>query len=524
MECKEEENYLEKSGQSFLENSQLLYPDITNNNTENNNISPQKFHNHLCNYQNISKNNNNFNKKYHFNFTNDKIDEQNSNKEEENKKELNNSEKFLNYFLSNFFEIMYGREDNKKNLNDLSSDVKIKKENFFLTKSSYIGFKNEIGDNSCYVNVVLHLLNNMLDINNILIDIAQIESIKKENHLKYLLNISNKNIINENELLSNLGEILIMYESYKNSKKLCKKVQLLDSLNFRESLDKCSNQVFELNHIADPVELLLYILDILNKSYKQQIHNNFHLNLIAQNNCIKKCKSSMKVRFDKDNFSYHIYITELLNYIKSTKKSFKEKCQNLFELSLESYKSEISICDKCSLSYEKYLICYSLPKYLLINCVWGNQRPEKKDILDFLFLLSVEENLNNLFICNETKENTKYFLSGIILYSYSLCHYTVIIYNKQSKVFVLHDDDIIIEYKTLFDCFEQILIDNINLYDNDKAYFYPTMLFYTKENIFEPNDIENNELNEFKYVLMLNKMEECQNHYYKKHNITEVND
>ena len=209
MECKEEENYLEKSGYSFLENSQLLYPDITNNNTENNNISPQKFHNHLRNYQNISKNNDNFNKKYHFNFTNDKIDEQNSNKEEENKKELNNSEKFLNYFLSNFFEIIYGRESSKKELNGLSSDVKIKKENFFLTKNSYIGFKNDIGDNSCYVNVVLHLLNNMLDINNILIDIAQIESMKKENHLKYLLNISNKNIINENELLSNLGEILI---------------------------------------------------------------------------------------------------------------------------------------------------------------------------------------------------------------------------------------------------------------------------------------------------------------------------
>ena len=89
---------------------------------------------------------------------------------------------------------------------------------------------------------------------------------------------------------------------------------------------------------------------------------------------------------------------------------------------------------------------------------------------------------------------------------------------------MLHDDDIIIEYKTLFDCFEQILIDNINLYDNDKAYFYPTMLFYTKENIFDANDIENNELNEFKYVLMLNKMEECQNHYYKKHNITKVNE
>ena len=521
MECKEVENYLEKSGCSFLENSQLLYPDIINNNTQNDNINTQQFQNYLCNYHKISKNKDNYNKQYHFDFSNDKIEEQNSTeKEEKNSENKNkNSQNLLNYLLSNLFEIMYG-ENKEKILNDLSSDVKIKKESFFLTKDTYIGFKNELGDNSCYVKVVLHLLKNMLDINNILIDIAQIESIKKENHIRYEDNKQNEN--KENELLSNLGEILNIYESYKKSKKLCKTVQLLNTLKFRQSLSECSNHIFELNRIADPVELLLFILDILNKSYKQQIHYNFYLNLIAQNNCVKKCKSSMKVRFDKDNFSYHIYITELLNYIKSNKKSFKEKCQNLFELSLESYKNEINICDKCSVSYEKYLICYSIPKYLLINCVWGVPLPEKKDILDFLFLLSVEENLNNLFVCNKSKENTKYFLSGIILYSYSMCHYTVIIYNKKSKVFVLHNDDIIIEYQTLFDCFEQILIDNINLYDNDKAYFYPTMLFYTKENIYDKDDIENNELNEFKYVLMLNKMEECQNHYYKKHNIKEI--
>ena len=84
MECREVENYLEKSGCSFLENSQLLYPDIiNNNNTQNNNIDIQKFQNYLCNYQTISKNKNNFNKKYHFNFSNDKIEEQNSIEKEE---------------------------------------------------------------------------------------------------------------------------------------------------------------------------------------------------------------------------------------------------------------------------------------------------------------------------------------------------------------------------------------------------------------------------------------------------------
>ena len=222
MECREVENYLEKSGCSFLENSQLLCPDIINNNTQNNNIDIQKFQNYLCNYQTISKNKNNYNKKYHFNFSNDKIEEQNSDEKEQktNENKNKNSDNFLNYFLSNFIEIMYSSENKLKKLNDLSSDIKIKKESFFLTKDTYIGFKNEIGDNSCYVNVVLHLLKNMLDIKNILIDITQIESIKKENNLIYGDNISNEN--KENDLLSNLGEILNIYESNKNSKKHCK--------------------------------------------------------------------------------------------------------------------------------------------------------------------------------------------------------------------------------------------------------------------------------------------------------------
>ena len=54
---------------------------------------------------------------------------------------------------------------------DLSSSMIIKKKNIFVTKSPYVGFVNNYWDNSCYVNVVIHLLNNMADIKNILKDI-----------------------------------------------------------------------------------------------------------------------------------------------------------------------------------------------------------------------------------------------------------------------------------------------------------------------------------------------------------------
>ena len=68
----------------------------------------------------------------------------------------------------------------------------------------------------------------------------------------------------------------------------------------------------------------------------------------------------------------------------------------------------------------------------------------------------------------------------------------ILLYNEKDKDFAFHNDDIVIEYKTLYEIFSQILINNISLYDNDKAYFYPTMLFYTNENIYENNDINLN--------------------------------
>ena len=62
MESKENENKLEKSGLSYLENSQLLYH---NSNGEVSNLAQQDFQQQLQNYHNLSQSNNP-NQKYHF--------------------------------------------------------------------------------------------------------------------------------------------------------------------------------------------------------------------------------------------------------------------------------------------------------------------------------------------------------------------------------------------------------------------------------------------------------------------------
>ena len=545
MDFKENENKLGKSGYSYLENSQFLYHDSNNQEL---NIDQQNYQKQLQEQINRA---NNPNQKYHFEYT--------AQTKNNDSKKLNQS-----FQAENINDITFGNTSNftlgnsmtniplsktqvinpkllnplersqiinqkgislekstlfNSSLQDLSKSITIKKKNLLLTKSPYVGFVNNFGDNSCYVNVVLHLLYIMTDINNILKELYTTEAMENENEK----NNTDKNepittdTPNKEELLIKFGELLSLYDCYKDSANSKKQVIVLENKELRQALDKYSSGIFALDYVADPVELLLYLLDLLNRIYPEQIHNNFYLNLVDKINCAKNCSSSKRVRFDKDNFSYHIYVDELLNYIRDEGIKFKDYKENLFSLSLDLFKDEIKICDKCSLLYEKYLFCFSEPKYLLISCVWKNQVPEQKDILDFLFLLSLEDDLKSLFM----SKNTTYNFLGMILYSYSLCHYTLLLYNKKYKVFVFHNDDVVMEYQTIYDFFSEILVNNINLYDNDKAYFYPTMLIYTKEKIYDNNDIKINQLNDFKYVSLADKIEKTKENYIKRHTLTE---
>ena len=437
---------------------------------------------------------------------------------------------------------------------DLSNSIAFKKENHLITKTQYVAFSNNYGDNSCYVNVVLQLIYNIPDISNIFKDLYEIDEIQKQNpkeknnntststnnNSNNNSNINNKNnsliessqnlsqsntmtTPNLNNLFIEIGEILQDYEVYLKKENTTQQVTILDTKRMRISLEKISGGRFPLNYVADPIELFIFILDNLNINYQREIHSNFYLELMDKAVCLRNCPNLVRNRYDKDNFLYHIYIEELLNYISDNAIKFKNSKGDLFHLSYSLYTDEKKECQKCSLLMDKFLLCFNIPKFLIINCVWKNQNPEIKEIVNFLFLLSLEEDLNRLFICQNTgrNSNTIYNFVGMILYSYTLCHYTILIFNKKQRVFTLYNDDIVKEYKTLYDSFYEMLINNIDLYDNDKAYFYPVMLIYSKDTIYNRSDINLNSLDEKKYVELLNKIEINQNNYIKRHTLTE---
>ena len=583
---------LDQSSRSVLENSQFL-----NSQTQiDRNAELQKFQEELQKYEKNQNNNqqkNNRRNQYHFNLSGQALEnneDQNIILTRDNNSILTFGENPKNSFSSSRrFDNDTSLERSQKNINqealsfensnilnsshlDLTSSITIRKENNLFTKCQYVAFCNNYGDNSCYVNVVLHLLYNITDLNNIFKDLYEIGEIQKQNPKENLntnnntqttnaninpnireitdandntINtnvnnntkntIENNNSVKENltqsndkpldinDLFMEIGEILSNYEIYLDSSNTVQQVTIIDTKKMRTCLEKVSNGLFPLNYVADPVELLIYILDNLNINYQREIHNNFHMELVDKVVCLKKCPNTSKNNFDKDNFLYHIYIEELLNYIKDNAIKFKNSKGDLFHLSYSLYTDDKKECQKCSLLMDKFLLCFNIPKYLIINCVWKNAIPEINDIRDFLFLLSLEDDLNNLFICQISRKfsDTKYHLLGMILYSYTLCHYTVLIFNRKERIFTLYNDDTVKEFKTLYDVFPEMLINNVNLYDNEKGYFYPVMIIYTKEDIYNRNDIKINTLDEKEYVTLINQIEENQKIFTEKHTLTE---
>ena len=409
---------------------------------------------------------------------------------------------------------------------EFAAPVVIEKESKILSDFHYVTFKNAYGENSCFVNVVLHLLYNIPELDEYLISLYQIDEANTDNK-------DNSNNNDKNQFLVLLGKILYQYEAFideqfDDNKKLKNKnsnqIQIIKTLNMRKVLANVSDNLFPLNTIADPVELFTFILDILNENLKEDVHKSFYLELIDEFSCRSKnnCRNNIKNKYDKDNFIYHIYIDEIFNYISKKNLKVKDYKNKLFELSYKLFLSENSKkCEKCKEEMDHNLVCTNSPQFLLINCVWKESNPIVDDVISLFFLMSLKDGLNNLFTClnKRTRNQNSYYFFGFILYSFTLSHYIICIYNFDKKVFALFDDEVVKECKNFYELIQEITVNVLKM--NDKAFFYPVMLIFTQDNIYNNKDIKNNYLNDSDYILLINKCNEAIYENQMQNNIKE---
>ena len=486
------------------------------------------------------------------NSNNDKINKENKepknniNKKKENGKEIDTPNPDDNK----------PKSDKSDNYAKLINKILSQKETKLLTDSQYVSFENQIGDNSCYINVIMHFLYIFPCVNDFLIKKykeqlkekekekelkekeeketakepkeKELEEQKKEPQIKTPKEIKEtiaktpqdnkpnkpskpkeKNKEKEfNDFLFYLGKVLNAYQDILSTNNSKDNITNLNTIQLRKSLSICSDNKFRLNCISDPVEFLIYILELITKENSEEIHLYFHLKLIEEIRCTNFCPVKSNRKYDKDNFIYQIYVEEIFNYIKSQKLVFDDFKENLFMLSYYSSLNEVNICEKCKCVKNKILICNNednSPKFLLVNCVWNNARPDLKEVIKFLYFISLVEKLDNLFICpNKTDQSNYYYLIGIIFYSFTLCHYINLIFNLQKNVFTLYNDTGIIEFENIYEVYKYITLEQLK--KNDRAYFYPVLLVYCKENIYEEKAFPLlKRINKINYELLLDE-------------------
>ena len=386
---------------------------------------------------------------------------------------------------------------NSINLNNLSLiERKIE------SNSLYVGFENKYGENSCYINVVVHLLYFFPCINEYLIKLYQ--------NKKDSLNYSNSNITNFNNIdffLFLLGKTLFEYQSVLSNLE-DRGITILQTTELRKYLDLISNNFYKLNKVADPVELLTFLLTIINKNNQIEVHKYFFINLIEEIQCNGFCQKKNIKKYDKDNFIYHIYVDEILNEINKNHLHFQNYNHNLFKFSRIISLNYFKNCQKCGNQIKRILKCDGpeYPIFLLLNCIWNTQNLEVKNVIKFLYLLSLEDDLNNLFLCiHNNNHRIIYNLLGMILYSSALSHYVNVMFNIQNNKFVLYNDDKIKELNSIHEVYREITVGQIK--KNPKAFFYPVLLVYYKEIIY--NDNNTIKINDYTIQKYNNLVEEC---------------
>ena len=398
---------------------------------------------------------------------------------------------------------------------DFSSPVIVQKENKLFTDFHYATFKNSYGENTCYINVILHLLYNIEQLQDFLVSLYEIDESNKTS-----ITPKNKNTESESndnyKFLVLLGNILSQYKDIiydendeETKPKKNKQVTIINTLRMRKMLEKVSKSQFPLNTIADPVEFFSFILDILNEYLNEDIHKTFYLELIDEYICNKKGCSQINNKYDKDNFMYHIYIDEILKFIEKGGIKVNVFKNKLFEFSHNLFLSEnTKICEKCKEKMEHNLICYNLPDYILINCVWKESNPIVDDAMTIFFMMPIIDEFNNLFISQaKTYKKKFYHLFGFVLYSFTLSHYIICIYNMDKEVFVLLNDEVVKEFHNLYELIIDITVEELKL--SGKAFFYPVMLIYTKDRIYKNKSLRINTLNDSEYKDIINKCNEA---------------
>ena len=368
---------------------------------------------------------------------------------------------------------------------------------------SYLTLENN-GQNSCYVNVVLHLFYHCKELREALINFYNNNAFIKANK-------TNEKV----GLISKVGEIMNIFNNFYLNTKEKNVIETMDTNKFREILASLSEQKFQYGVINDPLDLMSFLFDYITITLGNNVIINsedifsavkvcFNLKLKEQIFCSRHKKETMYTNeYDNEAYFHQIYVSEIIKNIEYNAVKHSNYLGNLFKMINYSYSEDERRCGVCGGKCNKLIyLDKHLPIYLLINCVWDNKLPDIDDVLKFIFMINTEDSIQNLFNINknyiENPSLKNYNLNGIIFFNYKRCHYIIVLYDAALDIYTIYNDVNIGEYRTLKEVYYKLIIEEVqNL--GSELFFYPVLLIYSNN---KTNAIRRNPLNLKDYLDM----------------------
>jgi hypothetical protein len=386
--------------------------------------------------------------------------------------------------------------------------------------------KNDIGEQNCFLNVLIHALYHIKEIRKFFIE----EEIKNDSRLNLFFELK--------KVIENYADIMSPYT------KVAEQFKYINPSHLRAELADLfkEDKKFQLNSMDDPVEALFVILNAFHSyainagSLKYIIdkpcnpnclsHELFWINILEQYQC--ECGATSEVlKYDYNYFIYEAYVKEILNMLdnRTEIKDYHYQFFRFLKKLNSNCESNITCPEKCRLNnVKKNLFLLNSSPYLCFNLVWRETNPKLTDICKLFLMLPLKFRNRDLFELPEGETSKQYELFGLVCYWGA--HYISFFRSDDfdANYWVCYDDKVITKVNSWKDLIVKCLL----------SHFHPTILFYRKvdsekgfSQINEMKEqISNEELNRFitycekfdKENQMIYKNEECQSNRLRPSN------
>ena len=359
-------------------------------------------------------------------------------------------------------------------------------------------FKNDIGEQNCFVIVIIHALHYTLPI-------------------QYYFETED---ITDNENYNLLVELAAILEKYRQLtsriyfSKIPKGTRFCNILNIRGELDYMfeDKKILKLGDMGEPSDVFYIFLNSIHCYYTKEgsllneqkeeckdlncpSHISYYINLASQLECVKCNIKNDLLKFPPNNYMYDINISIIISQLENMQ-YFDEFYCKLFEFEKKNYSCRFDdidgniMCECDEQLIQKNIILIKANKYLCFTLSWDTLNPKIADICKVFFTIPQVFSNEEIFTIYDTNSIKNYLLFGLVCYAnnHNICFFLNVDSKDDLNVYwILNNDMTNIKLKTYKDVLNYCIKNN----------YFPKMLFY------QIKDRENS-----KYDLILQNFED----------------